>query len=229
MSYLVVRCLCPHYEDYDPIGMERNAVQGWPALWEPERYAEGGLYEEHKAMREQAAMMRRYAKMRPVSAERNVFIRALISIARDNGWRVKNQRTAEALGIRPVFTIPPEPDADEMPKRWIDIVRWMDRKKTREEEAEAHAAKEREEREAKRRRDNRITIDGLALIKMMGDMMPDGVDVVREGPLPQYNRVNHERATIQALVELADEGKWTYNNPHGWFCGPVPPKVYRIR
>lgn len=228
MSYFIVRCLCPHYEDYDPIGMERNAVQGWPALWEPERYAEGGLYEEFRAMREQAAMMRRYAKMRPVSAEGSVFVRALVSIARDNGWRVKNQRTAEALGIRPVFTIPPEPDADEMPKRWIDIVRWMDRQKTREEEAEAEAKREAEEREAKRRHDNHIIIDYAALVEMMEGMMPDGVDVVREGPLPQYNRVKHESAIIQALVELADEGEWKQNSPSG-FRGPVPPQVYRIR
>ena len=228
MSYLIVRCLCPHYEDYDPIGMERNAVQGWPALWEPERYAEGGLYEEFKAMREQAAMMRRYAKMRPVSAEGSVFVRALVSIARDNGWRVKNQRTAEALGIRPIFTIPPEPDTDELPKRWIDIVRWLDRQKTREEEAEAEAKRDAEEREAKRQRDNHIIIDYAALVEMMEGMMPDGVDVVREGPLPQYNRVKHESAIIQALVELADEGKWKRNSPSG-FRGPETPQVYRIR
>ena len=107
-------------------------------------------------------------------------------------------------------------------------MRWMDRQKTREEEAEARAAKEREEREAKRRRDNRIMIDGLELIKMMGDMIPEGVDVVRESPLPRYNRVKHENAIIQALVELADECKWKRNSPSG-FRGPVPPTVFRIR
>lgn len=221
MSYLIVRCLCPHYEDYDPIGMERNAVQGWPALWEPERYAEGALYEEFKAMREQAAVMHRYAKTTPVSAEESVLIRALVSIARENKWKVQNADLVKNFHVHTVFTIPPSKEDEPMPERWRDIVRWMDRQKTREEEAEVNADKE---REAKRRRDNRIMIDGLALLKMMGDMMP--VDVIRESPL------KHDSTIIQALVELADEGEWKMNDPEcgGWsgFYEDTP-RVFRIR
>ena len=225
--------MVPGYEDYERLVNGCNAVQGWPALWEPERYAEGALYEEFKAMREQAAVMRRCSKSMPVSADGSVLVRALVSIAKDNGWKVQNQRMVDDYGLHPVFTIPPEPDADEMPTHWLDIVRWMDRQKTREEQAEADAKKQAEEREAKRRRDDHITIDYAELVEMMEGMVPKSVEVVRTGSLPKQNRVKRESAIIQALVELADEGKWKRTEPEcggwrGWY-GADTPRVYRIR
>lgn len=227
MSYLVVRCLCPHYEDYDPIGMERNAVQGWPALWEPERYAEGGLYEEFRAMREQAALVRRYAKAYPpANKDGSTLVRALVSLAKENEWKVKSEDAERFIG-HPVYAIPPLPDDDPAPYNWNDYIRWLDRQKTRDEEAEAEAKREAEEREAQRRRDNRIMIDYSALVNMMGDMMPE-MEVVTMRKKPRAYRVPKADAIIQALVMLADEGKWKRNNPSG-FRGPEPPQVYRIR
>ena len=207
MSYFIVRCLCPHYEDYDPYGMGRNAYSGFPALWEPERHAEGALYREFKEMREQAALMQRYAKTAPVKKDDEVLIRALVGIARENGWAVKNEDAVKAFGCTAVYAIPPVVETEEMPERWVDIVRWFDRQKTKEEQAEAEAARKAEEKEAQRKLDNRIEIDYKALTEIMEDMMPD-IEIDEITHLPKKNRSKGEDKVVQALVMLADESGW---------------------
>ena len=227
MSYMIVRCLCPHYEDYDPYGIERNAVQGFPALWEPERYAEGALYEEFKAMREQAALMRRYRKTMPACPEHDVLVRALVSLAAEGGWKVKNVDAVRYLHCNPVYEIPPREDDEPAPTRWNAYVRWLDWQMAKEEEREAKRKEMDAEREAKRRSDNRITLDYAALSKMMEDMMSDiGIIVSREKP--RKNKIPGKDAIVHALVMLADESEWKRLNVQG-YCGSQLPKAYRIR
>lgn len=227
MSYFIVRCLCPHYEDYDPYGIERNAVQGFPDLWEPERYAEGALYEEFKAMREHAAMMRRYRKTMPACPEHDVLVRALVSLAAEGGWKLKNEHSIREYGVSPIYKIQPREDDEPAPTRWNAYVRWLDWQMSKEEEREAKRKEMEAERESKRRRDNRITIDYAALSKMMDDMMPD-IDIIVSREKQRQNKIPRKDAIVHALVMLADEGKWKRNNPSG-FRGSVPPQVYRIR
>lgn len=227
MSYMIVRCLCPNYEDYDPYGIERNAVQGFPELWEPERYAEGALYEEFKAMREQAAMMRRYRKTMPACPEHDVLVRALVSLAAEGGWELKNEYSIREYGVSPIYKIPPREDDAPAPTRWNAYVRWLDWQMSQEEEREVKRKEMEAECEAKRRSDNRIVIDYAALSKMMGDMMPD-IDIIVSREKPRQNKIPRKDVIVHALVMLADEGEWKRNSPSG-FRGPVPPQVYRIR
>lgn len=225
MSYLVVRCMVPGYEDYDPYGIERNAVQSIPDLWEPERHAEGAMYEAYKIFREQVEMLRRLRGVKPQIEEKNatIQVRALISLARENGWKVKSEDTERILGHQ-VYTIPPLPDDDPAPYNWNDYVRWLDRQKTREEQGEAEAKRLKEEREAKYRRDNLIVIDREALENLMGDMIPTGFSAMFA---PRPCRVPKHNAVVQALVMLADENGWKQTNPSG-YRGPIAPITYRI-
>lgn len=227
MSYFIVRCLCPHYEDYDPYGIERNAVQGFPELWEPERYAEGALYEEFKAMREQAALMRRYRKATPACPDHDVQVRALISLAKDGGWQLKNEWSIKQYGVSPIYKIPPREDNEPAPTRWNAYVRWLDWQMSKEEEREAKRKEMEAEREAKSRSDNRITLDYAALSKMMGDMMSD-IDIIASLEKPRQTKIPRKDAIVHALVMLADESEWKRLNVQG-YCGTQLPKAYRIR
>ena len=230
MSTLIVRCLCPHYEDYDPYGIERNAVQGVPELWEPERHAEGALWEEHKRMREEYAMWRRYNQLRRElrmgdtdDEEVNehalpTLVRALISIAKENDWKGKNQEFADLYGISTIYAIPPLNEDEEMPTRWNDIVRWLDRQKTKQEQEEADAEAHKAEREEQRSRDNRITIDYDALTRVMGDMMPPSFTIEFSGkPMHIVARHSHlgdrKELTSYVCALLAEENGWERTPP----------------
>lgn len=230
MSTLIVRCLCPNYEDYERFGMECNAYSGFPELWPEELHAEGALWEEHKRMREEYAMWRRYNQLRrelrmgdTEDEEVNeqalpILVRALVSIAKENGWKVKNQEFADLYGISTIYAIPPMSDDEEMPTRWNDIVRWLDRQKTKQEEEEAEAEAHKAEREEQRRRDNRITIDYDALTKVMGDMMPPSFTIEFSGkPMHIVARHSHlgDRKELTAYVcaMLAEENGWERTPP----------------
>ena len=219
MSNYIIRCLCPHYEDYDPIGMERNAVAGFPDMWPEEKYAEGALWEEHKRMREEYAMLRRLGKYVFASNEENtvglpVVVRALISIAKENHWMVKNQDTLKHYAVNTVYAIPParEDNDEPMPTRWRDIVRWMDRQLTREEAEAAEDERRKAEREEQRRRDDRIEIDVQLLSDIMGDDAPFLIldnqmkHTVRKAP--------KDRMELQtmACAMLAEENGWKRKN-----------------
>lgn len=225
MSTMVMRILVPGYEDEEQYGCKGNAYAGFPDMWPEERYAEGALYREHKAMMEQAAVMRRCRMAQPAGGD-NVLIRALVGLANDNDWRVKNAQMVETYGCRPVYAIPPMPDDEEMPTRWYDTIRWMDRQMTKREQAAKEAEEARAKREVQRRRDNCITIDGKALMELMGEMMPVGLKV--EGGEVKPNRVPRGRKELQAYIcaELAKANGWKKNDPSG-FSGE-PHYIYKI-
>ncbi len=139
MIYLVVRCLVPGYEDYDLYGAECNAYAGFPDMWPEEHHAEAALYDERKEWRESIEMMRRYRKAAPVEdADSGTIRRALVSIAKENGWRISNKDLVDDYGCSPIYTIPPaHKDEEEEPTRWSDIVRWKDRRQTEKAKRDA--------------------------------------------------------------------------------------------
>lgn len=225
MGYYIVRFLCPNYEDSDHYGLESNGVIGTPVLWEPEIKAEIGVYDAQKAMWEQIALLRRLRKtLPPPTASQAKVIRALVSIAKENGWKVRGEGVIMRTLDHPVYEIPPaKDDTDEpMPTRWVDIVRWMDMQKWKAEKKAEAAQREKEEQEPKRLRDNKIVIDGEALAALMEDMMPADIPLTkrieRTRPL--------SRVELQTIVcaELAEENKWTKTAP----LGRPEYGVYRI-
>lgn len=224
MSYFVVRCMVPNYEDYERI-IESNAVQFVPPLWPEEAAAEIALYEEYLANREKISMLRRlYRLFKPKTKNQDLLESALVSAAKDNGWKIKNARIVKEYGVSVVYEIPARDDYEEAPERWDEYVRWLDRQMTKKEEREKRERKEREERF---KRQNKITIDGAALVELMKDLMPDlvleGNNVRRERP--------KSRKELQTLVcaQLASERGWIRNDPHenNWRYAEIPIKIYK--
>ena len=221
MSYFVVRCMVPNYEDYERI-IESNAVQFVPPLWPEEAAAEIALYEEYLANREKIAMLRRlYRLYKPRTKSQELLESALVSAAKENGWKIKNARTVKEYGVSVVYEIPPREDYEEVPTRWNDYVRWLDWQMTKKEEREA---REKEEREEKFKRQNKIVIDGAALVDLMKDLMPE---LVIENNNVRFARPK-SRKDIQTLVcaQLARECGWKRNDPCGWTYG-TPKQIFR--
>lgn len=227
MSTLIVRCMCPHYEDYDPYGIERNAVQGFPELWPEEMHAEGALYLEHKRMMQYAHMHRpRLAKAD--SKDAPSIVRALVSIASENGWEVKNEDVIKRYGCNTVYTIPPRTPEEEkqMPTNWDDAVRWMDKKMTQDERDEEEQKLKWEREKKKRRQANRIEIDAKLLHDIIGNLVTFCSEggkraVVKDRPS------SHSREDIvsYALATLVCEKGWTQNDPCGY--KGVAPRIYK--
>lgn len=229
MSYFIVGVLVPGYEDYDQYGCKGNAFVGFPSMWPEERYAEAALWREHKDMLDQAKMRRRlsdYDTLAPKrSREDNVpcIVRALVSIARENHWEVKNAQAVETAHVTPIFTIPPDiTEKDERPQKWEDIVRWMDRQKTKEENEAAKMEDQKAEERERMKRANSFHIDGEALINLMGDMMPYQPTMKVK---PTFN--SRQELVAYCIASIAEENKWEMTDPDGSFWWAVRP-VYRI-
>ena len=234
MSYFIIGCFCPNYEDNDRYGIERNAYSGFPDLWPEERYAERKLYEEWKAMRDGTSMWLRYN--RTVGAyededeerdpnELPVIVRALVSIAKENGWKMKNTQLVEWYKVSPVYTIPPMDEDEPMPRRWNDIVRWMDRQKKKEEQAAKDEEERKAEREEQRRRASKWNINADALLKFMGDMLP--FPIITIGEKTVCTRRAKSRAELQTMIcaELASKNGWKRNDPCGY--RGIAPRIYK--
>ena len=227
MSYYVIGCMVPGYEDYDHYGTMCNAVAGFPDMWPEEKHAEGALYEEFNRMREQLEMMRRYRILHPQTAKEALIEKALVSIAQENGWRVKNSDAVKDYAVSVIYDIPPlrEDEIGPMPTRWRDIVRWMDNQLTREEKAAREAKRAKEERERQRRRDDRIEINFGELAKMMEDMLPDNVTVVG-GYCGKKRQINRERLQAMVCAELARENGWRQNRQSFDCCHNPLRRIY---
>lgn len=206
MSYFIVGAFVPGYEDYDQYGCKGNAFAGFPQLWPEEKAAESGIYREWKKMRELGAAMRRAAHLSILvhSEPQSIVERALVSIAREEGWRVANPLEVERLGVSTIYSIPPDEDTEEdKPTRWEDIVRWMDQAQTKREQLA----------EIERKNAHRLVkhqdfpIDLQRLADMMGDLMPM--------PAPQNLKARkfaNMSVTEKALVSLAMEEGWRVAN-----------------
>lgn len=167
MSTYIIPMFIQGYEDYEKYEQGGNAHTGWPDMWPEERYAEGALWRERKAMMEHIRMYGRLKETYTPSAESSesvngtlsILERALISIAKENEWKVKHQ--VSDVFLHTIYEVPPIPEDEPMPEDWYAAVRWMDRQETK-----------REQRLAERRKATKWDIDTVALVKFMGDLMP---------------------------------------------------------
>lgn len=226
MSTYIIPMFIQGYEDYEKYEQCGNAFAGWPDMWPEERYAEGGLWRERKAMMEQIRMYSRFNETYTPSAEStqatdgtlSILERALISIAKENEWKIKNQDAIEHYNCSPVFEIPPcNENEDPMPDDWYEAVRWLDRQKTKREQWLAEEGIKKAERDEKRRRDNRITLDAALLKNIIGDMMP-GLFMDEGGKNVAFvKRAPHSRIELQeiACAMLAEDNGWKMNDPCG--------------
>lgn len=215
MSYFIVGVLVPGYEDYDQYGCRGNAFAGFPQLWPEEKAAESGIYREWKKMRELGATMRRAGQLSILvhPEPQSIVERALVSIAREEGWRVANPLEVERLGVSPIYSIPADEDTEEdKPTRWEDIVRWMDRAQTKREQLA-----EMERKNAPRLvKHQDFQIDFQRLVDFMGDLMPIPVPQYLKGrraaKLLKAQKFSNMSVTEQALVSLAMEEGWHVSN-----------------
>ena len=84
MSNLIVRILCPNYEDDDVVVSAMSAVKAWPLLWPEEAAAECAIYDER--MRWLQNLNNRRGK--PVKRSR--VHRVLAQLAAENGWKLND-------------------------------------------------------------------------------------------------------------------------------------------
>ena len=219
MSNFIVGVLVPGYEDYDQYGCKGNAFVGFPQLWPAEQAAESGIYREWKEMRELGAAMRRAGKLTILEhpEPRSIVERALVSIAREEEWRVANPLEVEHFGVSTIYSIPADEDTEEeKPTRWNDIVRWMDRALTKREQLA-----EMERKDAPRLvKHQDFPIDLQCLADMMGDLMPMPVPVRKP-------RQKFKTRVEEALVSIARENGWrTVESKRAEFLGIK--KIYAI-
>ena len=202
------------YEDYERYENGGNAHAGWPDMWPEERHAEGALWQERKAMAEQYAMLQRYNQIRKPEAEANgigkesVLVRALVSLARDAGWRIGNEWAIMYCNCNPVYVIPPEPEDDPRPTKWQDIVRWMDREKTAKEKREHENAERKEKLMQQLRRDNTISIDWSALTLMMEGMLPFAMAKPKSHIKKRRHFATRRQLQEYVCAQLAEETGW---------------------
>ena len=122
MSNLVNHLLCPNYEDYDPYDCKGNAYAGFPDMWEPEIRAEAGVYEERKKFQEQVFFMARDSVQRTImhfkrmktnpSYISSIAEKALLQLAEEYGWKVKNADTMNYFGVQPIIRTSKHKDED---------------------------------------------------------------------------------------------------------------------
>ena len=170
-------------------------------------------------MRELGAAMRRAGQLAILEhpEPRNIVERALVSIAREEGWRVANPLEVEHFGVSTIYSIPADEDTEEeKPTRWNDIVRWMDRALTKREQLA-----EMERKDAPRLvKHQDFPIDLQCLADMMGDLMPMPVPVRKP-------RQKFKTRVEEALVSIARENGWrTVESKRAEFLGIK--KIYAI-
>ena len=122
MSNLINHLLCPNYEDYDPYDCKGNAYTGYPDMWEPEIRAEAGVYEERQKMRQQIFFMARDSVQRTImhfkrmkakpSYITELARKALLQLAEEYGWKVKNADTVNYFGVQPIIRTSKHKDED---------------------------------------------------------------------------------------------------------------------
>lgn len=232
MSTYIIPMFIQGYEDYEKYEQGGNAHSGWPDMWPEERYAEGALWRERKAMMEQIRMYGRLKETYTPSAESSQHVngtlsileRALISIAKENEWKIKNQYSIEHYYCSPIFEIPPRSEDEEpMPEDWYAAVRWMDRQETKREQRLAEEERKKAEREAERRKASRLDINAKALVEFMGDMMPAHLqlNVSLNTQLRHRNRMELQAAVC---AELAKANGWQRTEGNWYNCYK---RVYR--
>ena len=84
MSHLVNYLLCPNYEDYQDYGQTSCMLKHWPDMWDPERQAEHGVYEERQKMKDWLLLHPRD----PDRDRKELQKLALSQLCEESGWQV---------------------------------------------------------------------------------------------------------------------------------------------
>ena len=91
MSNFVVPILCSNYDDYIGYSYKSCILKHWPQMWDGERQAEQGLWEERLKLKS-------YGFSPPHSSKRvrrleikDLIIRALVELAEENDWTITDR------------------------------------------------------------------------------------------------------------------------------------------
>lgn len=88
---LVAPLLCPNYEDYLGYNQRSCTIKHWPAMWDGERQAEHGIWEERLKLKKMSffCSLSPPHSTKPKHPEiKNLVERALVCLAEDNNWEV---------------------------------------------------------------------------------------------------------------------------------------------
>lgn len=110
MSYFVKPEFCPNYEDYQDYGQTSCTLKTWPDMWPEEIAAEKGVYLERQRMKAQRFFLERddvirtlmHFRLKPHLPEHILKV-ALVSLADEQGWEVKNQDIIRNYGVSTIF------------------------------------------------------------------------------------------------------------------------------
>lgn len=122
MSNLINHLLCQNFEDYDKYDEVSCTLKTWPDMWEPEIRAEAGVYEERKKFQEQVFFMARDSVHRTImhfkrmkakpSYITELARKALLQLAEEYGWKVKNADTMNYFDVPPIIRTSKHKDED---------------------------------------------------------------------------------------------------------------------
>lgn len=100
MSTYILGFFCPNFEDYEDLRPMPGAAV-YPDMWPAERRAQKALFEQEQELK-------RHPLRGPVPdilslSERPTIIRALVGMAEECGWRVKNLWNVRHNGVSPIY------------------------------------------------------------------------------------------------------------------------------
>lgn len=110
---MIVDILCPNYEDRERIDLNGNA-SCYPDMWLAEKYADGALWLERKAMAERTYFMARdkakvsihnWVRCMPADGRAcyKILERSLLSLVRESGWVVRNEEGVIRYDVSPIY------------------------------------------------------------------------------------------------------------------------------
>lgn len=102
--------LCANFEDYDKYDEVSCTLRTWPDMWPEEIAAEAGVYRERQRMKEQRFFMEDddvirtliHFRLKPHLPEHILKV-ALVSLADEQGWEVKNPDIIRNYGVSTIF------------------------------------------------------------------------------------------------------------------------------
>jgi hypothetical protein len=110
MSNFISAFRLPNYEDYQDYGQTSCTLKTWPDMWPEEIAAEAGVYRERLRMKEQRFFMEDdevirtivHFRLKPRLPEHILKV-ALVSLADEQGWEVKNPDIISNYGVSTIF------------------------------------------------------------------------------------------------------------------------------
>ena len=110
MSNLINPLLCANFEDYQHYGQTSCTLKTWPDMWPEEIAAEAGVYRERERMMKQRFFLESddvirtimHFRLKPHLPEHILKV-ALVSLADEQGWEVKNPDSIRNYGVSTIF------------------------------------------------------------------------------------------------------------------------------